>query len=207
MSELMEKEKEFIKDWEKYRGVIGCLRYLSRWLLLGLVAIPVVLTAINPDIWSTVQLNRLAEEVSIFLTVGFGICVKPALLVGFVVWWRKNRKYKYLLSGSDRHRPLSVRPWKKGELWQAWGITLLFGAPSAGLILISIMIQLQGNRRAACMFDSSSAFLCFAIIYLLFHIFYFQRHDGPLYIHLWAKIIMLLLGLNVIASYLWYNYG
>lgn len=26
---FMETEKEFIKNWEKYRGVAGCLRYLA----------------------------------------------------------------------------------------------------------------------------------------------------------------------------------
>lgn len=49
---FMETEKEFIKNWEKYRGAAGCLRYLACWFLLGIIVIPLMLTAINPDIWS-----------------------------------------------------------------------------------------------------------------------------------------------------------
>lgn len=30
---FMETEKEFIKNWEKYRGAAGCLRYLAYWFL------------------------------------------------------------------------------------------------------------------------------------------------------------------------------
>lgn len=32
---FMETEKEFIKNWEKYRGAAGCLRYLAYWFLFG----------------------------------------------------------------------------------------------------------------------------------------------------------------------------
>lgn len=52
---FMETEKEFIKNWEKYRGAAGCLRYLAYWFLFGIIVIPLMLTAINPDIWSTVR--------------------------------------------------------------------------------------------------------------------------------------------------------
>ena len=53
---FMETEKEFIKNWEKYRGAAGCLRYLAYWVLFGIIVIPLMLTAINPDIWSTVRM-------------------------------------------------------------------------------------------------------------------------------------------------------
>lgn len=46
---FMETEKEFIKNWEKYRGAAGCLRYLAYWFLFGIIVIPLMLTAINPD--------------------------------------------------------------------------------------------------------------------------------------------------------------
>lgn len=59
---FMETEKEFIKNWEKYRGAAGCLRYLAYWFLFGIIVIPLMLTAINPDIWSTVRMDQLAEE-------------------------------------------------------------------------------------------------------------------------------------------------
>ena len=56
---FMETEKEFIKNWEKYRGAAGCLRYLAYWFLFGIIVIPLMLTAINPDIWSTVRMEKL----------------------------------------------------------------------------------------------------------------------------------------------------
>lgn len=37
---FMETEKEFIKNWEKYRGAAGCLRYLAYWFLFGIIVIP-----------------------------------------------------------------------------------------------------------------------------------------------------------------------
>lgn len=55
---FMETEKEFIKNWEKYRGAAGCLRYLAYWFLFGIIVIPLMLTAINPDIWSTVRMDQ-----------------------------------------------------------------------------------------------------------------------------------------------------
>lgn len=63
---FMETEKEFIKNWEKYRGAAGCLRYLAYWFLFGIIVIPLMLTAINPDIWSTVRMDQLAEEAATF---------------------------------------------------------------------------------------------------------------------------------------------
>ena len=66
---FMETEKEFIKNWEKYRGAAGCLRYLACWFLLGIIVIPLMLTAINPDIWSTVRMDQLAEEAVVFFRV------------------------------------------------------------------------------------------------------------------------------------------
>ena len=55
---FMETEKEFIKNWEKYRGVAGCLRYLAYWFFFGIIVIPLMLTVINPDIWSTVRMDQ-----------------------------------------------------------------------------------------------------------------------------------------------------
>lgn len=66
---FMETEKEFIKNWEKYRGAAGCLRYLACWFLLGIIVIPLMLTVINPDIWSTVRMDQLAEEAVVFFRV------------------------------------------------------------------------------------------------------------------------------------------
>ena len=63
---FMETEKEFIKNWEKYRGVAGCLRYLAYWFFLGIIVIPLMLTAINPEIWSTVRMARLLALYSSF---------------------------------------------------------------------------------------------------------------------------------------------
>ena len=94
---FMETEKEFIKNWEKYRGVAGCLRYLAYWFFFGIIVIPLMLTVINPDIWSTVRMDQLAEEAAVFFGFGFGLCVLPSLLIGLGTWDEKNRKYKYLL--------------------------------------------------------------------------------------------------------------
>lgn len=66
---FMETEKEFIKNWEKYRGVAGCLRYLAYWFFFGIIVIPLMLTVINPDIWSTVRMDQLAEEAAVFFRV------------------------------------------------------------------------------------------------------------------------------------------
>lgn len=94
---FMETEKEFIKNWEKYRGAAGCLRYLAYWFLFGIIVIPLMLTAINPDIWSTVRMDQLAEEAATFFGLGFWLCILPSLLIGLGTWDKKNRKYKYLL--------------------------------------------------------------------------------------------------------------
>ena len=96
---FMETEKEFIKNWEKYRGAAGCLRYLAYWFLFGIIVIPLMLTAINPDIWSTVRMDQLAEEAATFFGLGFWLCILPSLLIGLGTWDKKNRKYKYLLRG------------------------------------------------------------------------------------------------------------
>ena len=72
---FMETEKEFIKNWEKYRGAAGCLRYLACWFLLGIIVIPLMLTVINPDIWSTVRMDQLAEEAVVFFGFGFWFCI------------------------------------------------------------------------------------------------------------------------------------
>lgn len=110
---FMETEKEFIKNWEKYRGAAGCLRYLACWFLLGIIVIPLMLTVINPDIWSTVRMDQLAEEAVVLFGFGFWFCILPSLLIGLGMWNEKNRKYKYLLGGNMRYMPFKERPWKK----------------------------------------------------------------------------------------------
>ena len=102
---FMETEKEFIKNWEKYRGAAGCLRYLACWFLLGIIVIPLMLTVINPDIWSTVRMDQLAEEAVVLFGFGFWFCILPSLLIGLGMWNEKNRKYKYLLGGYMRDMP------------------------------------------------------------------------------------------------------
>lgn len=89
---FMETEKEFIKNWEKYRGAAGWLRYLAYWFLLGIIVIPLMLTAINLDIWSTVRMDQLAEEAATFFGLGFWLCILPSLLIGLGTWDKKNRK-------------------------------------------------------------------------------------------------------------------
>lgn len=86
---FMETEKEFIKNWEKYRGAAGCLRYLACWFLLGIIVIPLMLTVINPDIWSTVRMDQLAEEAVVFFGFGFWFCILPSLLIGLGMWDEK----------------------------------------------------------------------------------------------------------------------
>ena len=88
---FMETEKEFIKNWEKYRGAAGCLRYLAYWFLFGIIVIPLMLTAINPDIWSTVRMDQLAGEAAPF----FGAAL-PRRRCG----WISGGKKLPLFSGS-----------------------------------------------------------------------------------------------------------
>ena len=67
---FMETEKEFIKNWEKYRA--RRLPAVSRLLVpFGIIVIPLMLTVINPDIWSTVRMDQLAEEAVVFFGFGF----------------------------------------------------------------------------------------------------------------------------------------
>ena len=96
---FMETEKEFIKNWEKYRGAAGCLRYLAYWFLLGIIVIPLMLTAINPDIWSTVRMDQLAEEAVTFFGLGFGLCVLPSLLIGLGRWDKKTESINIFSEG------------------------------------------------------------------------------------------------------------
>lgn len=206
MAETVETEKEFIKSWGKYTGFVGCLRYLTRWLLWGIIAIPLMLTALNPDIWSTVRIDRLAEEAATFFGLGFWLCILPSLLIGLGMWDKKNRKYKYLLGGDMRYMPFKERPWKRGEKWQIYGIGSLMAGFSAFIIFVSVTLMMGGNRSAVYMFRFSSAFFCFLLIYWIIHILYFRRHDGPLYIHPWAKIIMAVLWLGTAGAFIRYAY-
>lgn len=202
---FMETEKEFIKNWEKYRGAAGCLRYLAYWFLFGIIVIPLMLTAINPDIWSTVRMDQLAEEAATFFGLGFWLCILPSLLIGLGTWDKKNRKYKYLLRGNMRYMPFKERPWKRGEKWQLYGIGSLMTAFSVFIIFASVTLMMSGTGRAVYMFRSSSAFFCFLFIYWIIHSLYFRRHDGPLYIHLWAKVIMAVLWLGTVGALIRYS--
>lgn len=68
---FMETEKEFIKIGRNTGR--GRLPAVSRLLVpLGIIVIPLMLTAINPDIWSTVRMDQLAEEAATFLGSAFG---------------------------------------------------------------------------------------------------------------------------------------
>ncbi len=192
---FMETEKEFIKNWEKYRGAAGCLRYLACWFLLGIIVIPLMLTAINPDIWSTVRMDQLAEEAVVFFGFGFWFCILPSLLIGLGMWDEKNRKYKYLLGGNMRYMPFKERPWKRGEKWQLYGIGSLMTAFSVFIIFASVTLMMSGTGRAVYLF-----------IYWIIHLLYFRRHDGPLYIHLWAKVIMAVLWLGTVGALIRYSY-
>ncbi|MFR6111637.1 MAG: hypothetical protein ACLUIQ_10090 [Dialister invisus] len=62
---FMETEKEFIKIGRNTGR--GRLPAVSRLLVpFGIIVIPLMLTAINPDIWSTVRMDQLAEEAATF---------------------------------------------------------------------------------------------------------------------------------------------
>jgi len=159
-------------------------------------------------------MDRLTEELYIFLSMGLWFCILPSLLIGIGMWDKKNRKYKYLLCGSDRYIPVSGRPWKKGELRQIYGLGILMIASAAivafasvTLLISSVTFSMSGTDSVGYMFIFSSAFLCFLLIYWIFHTFYFRRHDGPLYIHLWAKAAAGLIWLAMSGSVLWYNGG
>lgn len=121
------------------------------------------------------------------------------------MWDEKNRKYKYLLGGNMRYMPFKERPWKKGEKRQLYGIGSLMAAFSAFIIFASVTLMMSGTGRAVYMFRSSSAFFCFLFIYWIIHLLYFRRHDGPLYIHLWAKVIMAVLWLGTVGAVIQYS--
>ena len=62
-------------------------------------------------------------------------------------------------------------------------------------------VAIPANKHHECL-----NYFCFLFIYWIIHLLYFRRHDGPLYIHLWAKVIMAVLWLGTVGALIRYSY-
>ena len=105
-----------------------------------------------------------------------------------------------------RYMPFKERPWKRGEKWQLYGIGSLMTAFSVFIIFASVTLMMSGTGRAVYMFRFSSAYFCFCLSIGSSICFISASMTAPLYIHLWAKVIMAVLWLGTVGALIRYSY-
>lgn len=169
----MDKEAtQFISRWGKHKGVAGCIKYIVRYFLMGLIASPLVLTLLNKDIWKQLKESGLKES---FLPIAF-LClifsIFPAIAAGLIIWNKNNRRHKLLTvnagryKSAKRHKILENAKWlAKDKIWYRAIELSIFPAVPVAVLSFSLLLVYNAPPYYLYPFFACCALLAFRIIY------------------------------------------
>lgn len=136
-----QKNQRFINHWQTHLGVQDFLRYQAKFVWIGLMLAPIVMTLINHNIWRQISVAGWANAWFAILFMGGVFAVLPTLIVGIIFWRNGTRRYHELTTGKARYLPMDKRMWLPeearwrkalGVLTALMGVSLFMGL---GLVL------------------------------------------------------------------------
>ena len=202
------EQDRFINHWRGYQGIGGFTRYTLRFLLIGLLLSPVVLTWLNPKIWQQLQGARASAALlpMAFLIGVFALL--PSLVIAIALWRRKQKRFMQLTTEQNRYLPFEKRTWASGE--KTWKIAIsVMATLTAASALLSFWLLLGHNAPDyfAYPIEASVLFILIHLLYQLFMMWWAEKHDNQLSIPAIFKVALVVCFVAVVLALgnLFYN--
>jgi len=200
---MNEKDRIFVDTWQAYTGISGVAKFCFPFFLIGIAVSPVILTALNPNIWELLRESTINRAWAPVAFLAFFFSVLPLLTVGIILWKSKNRRYNLLTTGEERYLPQQERIWKGND--QTWHSSIVIGGQVMlflGIFSIGFLIAHNPPRYYSYPFFTSIAGVAFTSIYAVAHMLYFRFQNGILRVPALVKIMFVLSLAAVILAYL-----
>lgn len=196
-------KKQFNKtlQWERYSGILGFFKFLFTFFILGIVFSPVVLHLLNPNIWEQLKNSEFNRSLMPVLFLCFTFSILPFLIVGIILWYKKNKAYKLLLTNEDKYKDIEIRNWRDQD--KIWDKAIRYSTSISVLIaLLTLPFLLSHNapiQNSYPLYSCTILFL-FGTTYSLYQLFYSNRYNDKLFVPNFLKIIFIIILFLVVLS-------
>ena len=197
----MKKQLNKTLQWEKYIGILGFYKFLFTFFILGVFFSPIVLHLLNPNIWEQLKNSDFSRSLMPILFLCFTFSILPFLIVGIILWYKKNKEYKLLLTNEDKYKDIEIRNWRDND--KIWDKAIRYSPSISVLIaLLTLPFLLEHNaptQNSYPLYSCGILFL-FGTIYSLYQSFYSNIYNDKLFVPNLLKIIFILVLFLVILS-------
>lgn len=200
---MNQEEQNFLERHHKYQGLIGFVRYYFPYLIASIVASPIVLTFLNPNIWKLLRESSFDRYIIPVLVLVFLFSILPFFTVAIIIWTRKQRKYKLLTSEEERYKPIIQREWIGND--KQWdNVAMVLESIFIFSMFISFGLLLAHNAPAhyAYPFESVVLYTILFIIYRAWLTLFSSHSNKPLYMPLIFKILFIITSLSIVVSFI-----
>ena len=198
---FMKKLLNKIVQWEKYIGIGGFFKFLFTFFILGVFFSPIVLHLLNPNIWEQLKDSDFSRSLMPILFLCFTLSILPFLIVGIVLWYKKNKAYKLLLTNEEKYKDIEIRSWRDND--KIWDRAISYSPSISVLIaLLTLPFLLTHNAPSHNSYPLFSCVLLFLFgtLYSIYQLFYSNISNDKLFVPNLLKIIFIILLLLVIVS-------
>lgn len=131
----------------------------------------------------------------------FTFSILPLLIVGIILWYKKNKEYKLLLTNEDKYKDIEIRNWRDND--KVWDKAIRYSPSISVLIaLLTLPFLLEHNaptQNSYPLYSCGILFL-FGTIYSLYQSIYSNIYNDKLFVPNLLKIIFILVLFLVILS-------
>ena len=197
----MKKQLSKIVRWEKYSGIVGFYKFLFIFFVLGFFFSPVVLHLLNPNIWEQLKNSDFSKSIIPVVFLCFTFSILPFLIVGIILWFKKNKEYKLLLTNEEKYKDIESRNWRGND--KIWDKAITH-SPSISILitLLTLPFLLVHNAPIQNSYPlySCAILLLFGTLYSLYQSFYSNIYNDKLFVPNLLKIIFIIVLLLVVLS-------
>ena len=196
--------EHFINHWLQYRGVVGMLKYARPFILTSLLLSPIILTGVNPNIWSQIRESTFERWFAPMLFLVCFFALLPAVCIALITWRNKNQRFMRLTTAQNRYLPFEKRAWLAQE--KPWHLSLSILCALTALSLLASFGLLLGHNAPAYFTYPFKATLLFWALWLLYSIFMSWKagySDGALFIPAIFKVTFMLSIVVVLGAWLY----
>lgn len=197
----MKKQLNKIVQWEKYIGIGGFFKFLFTFFILGVLFSPIALHLLNPNIWEQLKDSDFRRSLMPILFLCFTFSILPFLIVGIVLWYKKNKAFKLILTNEDKYKDIEIRNWRGND--KIWDLAISF-SPAISILIALLTLPFLFTHNAASQ-NSYPLFSCvilflFGTLYSLYQLFYSNISSDKLFVPNLLKVIFMILLSLVIVS-------
>lgn len=197
----MKKQLNKTIQWEKYIGILGFFKYLFTFFILGILFSPIVLHLLNPNIWEQFNNSDFSSSLMPILFLCFTFSILPFLIVGIILWNKKNKEYKLLLTNEDKYKDIEIRNWRDND--KIWDKAIRYSPSISVLIaLLTLPFLLGHNTPIQNSYPLYSCVILFlyGTLYSLYQSFFSNIYNDKLFVPKFLKIIFILVLFLVILA-------